>query len=178
MCAEGSTKCGDVIITKLKVLASSTPIGCSTMDYKVCANGTPMPRDASCTWRPEQCSTTSVLNYISPINSTNSDVVKPPVVVTNPNVTTNKVPGVALPPAPKDSTTTPPVPVLTKPTGIMCTMEMRLCPNGERMYRDSSCGWHPEKCSPDTGTNGMQCTKDPVTGYVFCGAPGAAPSAY
>lgn len=42
---------------------------------------------------------------------------------------------------------------LTQPTGIMCTMEARLCPDGGTMYRDSNCGWHPEQCRNQNGNN-------------------------
>lgn len=29
---------------------------------------------------------------------------------------------------------------------VFCTMEARLCEDGSTMFRDASCGWHPEKC--------------------------------
>jgi hypothetical protein len=166
MCAQGATGCADVIVTKPKVLI---PIGCVTMAYRACPDGAAMPRDASCNWHPEQCSTSQ--NGISPLNASNTDVVIPTPVVINPNVTTNgQLQVVTQSPVPKSftATTTPPVQV-NRPTGIMCTMEMRLCPNGDPMYRDSSCGWHPENCAASTN-NGMQCTKDPVTGQTSCGA--------
>lgn len=35
---------------------------------------------------------------------------------------------------------------VTNAPGIMCSMEARLCEDGSTMYRDASCGWHPEKC--------------------------------
>lgn len=30
---------------------------------------------------------------------------------------------------------------------VFCTMEARLCEDGSTMFRDASCGWHPEKCT-------------------------------
>jgi hypothetical protein len=40
----------------------------------------------------------------------------------------------------------------TPPSGIMCTMEARLCADGTMMPRDNMCGWHPEGCKPATTT--------------------------
>lgn len=67
--------------------------------------------------------------------------------------------------------------VVTLPKDVInCTMQAKLCPNGEAMFRDDTCGWHPEKCGADTGSGGMQCTKNPVSGKVFCGVPEVSPS--
>ena len=41
---------------------------------------------------------------------------------------------------------------LNTPSGIMCTMEARLCSDGTVMPRDNSCGWHPEQCRDQSGT--------------------------
>ncbi len=36
--------------------------------------------------------------------------------------------------------------------GMMCTTEARMCPDGSNMYRDASCGWHPEMCRDQSNT--------------------------
>ena len=36
------------------------------------------------------------------------------------------------------------------PTGIMCTMEVKLCPDGSAMQRDPNCSWRSDKCAVST----------------------------
>ena len=51
-------------------------------------------------------------------------------------------------------------PVLVNPlsppvlkSSILCTMEVRLCPDGTGMYRDASCVWHAEMCKINNISN-------------------------
>lgn len=36
----------------------------------------------------------------------------------------------------------------TSTGSILCSLEIRMCPDGSKMPRDSNCTWLPEKCSP------------------------------
>lgn len=51
----------------------------------------------------------------------------------------------------------------TPPTGIMCTMEARMCPNGTMMPRDNMCGWHPEQCGGISNGTSTKMMPPPIS---------------
>lgn len=66
---------------------------------------------------------------------------------------------------------------MVNPT-VSCGTEVKMCPNGGPMYRDVTCGWHPEKCAIDTSLPSTQCTKNVSTGQIYCGTPSSPPVSY
>lgn len=68
------------VVTTPVVTVPSTPIMC-TMDYKVCPDGSPMPRDSNCTWRADQCpAVRSVVTYPSYTYTTSNTSYTPPII--------------------------------------------------------------------------------------------------
>ena len=156
------------------------PINC-TMEMKYCPNGAPMSRDGMCGWHPELCQgvadrSVEVSGGVSSPKATDGTVVNP--IYTMPTKTSDAV---EINPQNTYSLKYLKLPVatttITPVVKTICTMQVRLCPSGDVMYRDEMCGWHEEKCR-GTSTTGMQCSKDPFSGELFCGAPGTAPANY
>ena len=132
------------------------PINC-TMEMRFCPNGAPMSRGPGCGWHPELCQ--GVADRSVDVSGGISSPKASDAVEINPQNTYS----------PKYQK----LPVATttiSPVGkTVCTMQARLCPNGDLMYRDEMCGWHEEKCQGTIST-GIQCYKDPFSGELFCGA--------
>lgn len=100
------------------------PAVACTMEARLCADGHVMARNPmTCEWITASC---------SPGMSSSSPITPLPPVMAKPPMTTGS------------ATMTPATP---RPTGIMCTMEMRMCPNGTPVPRDANCVWHTEKCA-------------------------------
>jgi hypothetical protein len=157
-----------------------------TMEARICADGSMMPRDENCGWHPEKCSSNPSSAAIDetirrvPITLASST---PKACTLELKICSNGKPMLRNPDTCEwissscdqsgsgvrtilPSMITPPV------KAVICTMEAKVCPNGTLMPRDENCGWHPEKCDQGQG-EGMSCTKDVSTGQVICGSGGA-----
>jgi hypothetical protein len=121
------------------------PVACTAI-AQLCPDGRMMARNPmTCEWITASCGTSG---------STSSPVTPRPVPVP---------PVMAKPPVTTGSATmTPATPV--RPTGIMCTMEMRMCPNGTPVPRDANCVWHTEKCATTNPVQTNPGAPMPATG--------------
>ena len=102
--------------------------------------------------------------YVGPITRTKIKSLSCDVANTNPNVPT---PIVINPPVITPPVITPPVitPPVLKP-GIVCTMEVRRCPDGDGYIpRDANCSWHVEMCKGESA-NALKVGIDSVTSYI------------
>lgn len=124
------------------------PVVACTLEARLCADGRVMARNPmTCEWITSSCN--PGMSSSSPVNPRPLPVPLPPIMAKPPVVTGS-------------ATMTPSTP---RPTGIMCTMEMRMCPNGTPVPRDANCVWHTEKCAATA--NPMQTnpgTPMPATG--------------
>ncbi len=134
LCDDGSAMPRDAKCGWHPELCKAPPIVACTMEARLCSDGTMMPRDAKCGWHPELCKMPPVCagGSCPPATSTNQ--------VPLPGVATSTCAGATC-----------------KPTGIMCTMEARLCSDGTMMPRDAMCSWHPEMCKMPPICLGATC---------------------
>jgi Putative peptidoglycan binding domain len=107
-------------------------VACTAL-ARLCPNGQMMARNPmNCEWITASCDQ----------GMSSSSMVMP-----------RPMPGDTSKPPMGGSATMPPMGVPAK--GVMCTMEMRMCPNGTPVPRDANCVWHTEKCATTIPQSGQ-----------------------
>jgi peptidoglycan hydrolase-like protein with peptidoglycan-binding domain len=132
----------NVMRIKPPAATSTRPVMC-TMEARLCPDGRMMARNPStCEWISTSCLTTPVapINYQAPAPVSGSPTSVTDGQEINPLNTYNPKTGI----------------IRSSSSPTVCTMVMRLCPNGTPMPRDSNCVWHEEMCTGGTGGGLLQ----------------------